>query len=909
MKKPISRIIIVCVLMLAMMGALIYRLGVLTIEEGETWASKAESRSTQTIDIKGERGRILDRNGVVLAYSETCYNVEFLRDADNRTSYDSAVYTESIIKAIEIIEKSGGETIDTSYIVMDENGEIAYDWRISGVESSEAIERVRRIRYKNFCQGMYLTINDPAYEEYPNDTTKWNMDLWPTAEYAYNYLRKTWYIPEEYTFEQAIKVISIRQEINLNNYRAYEPITIAYNVSQEVVSEIVERSSELVGVQIAQSTTRVYPRGETAAHIVGYLSRSADTVSASKLVAMGYTREQLEPYYLKNDDGTYQLGDDGDYRVKMTDMGYSNDDYIGVSGVEYTMEAYLTGATEEHQGKREVEINKNLSITRELSYVEATDGNDVMLTIDIELQTVCENALSTLIEKIREQEQELIDEDALKDEDEQKYQGKDIDLASTGAIVVMDPRNGEVLASASYPSYDPNWFTQGLTSEQSEYLFGEEANDTTPLRNKAVSARYAPGSIFKPLTAVAGVSEGVVEIDEIVNDHGDSGYYYFYSVDEDGKTVVQKQGAPRCWSYRDHSAHANINLTQALTYSCNYYFCELANRMGIDTLNEWIGKFGLDEKTNIELTGETSGVGGGQKVLFDNELTDSEGELSISGQKTSLPVLIYNRIRERLREYVTRRSMEIDEQAIKSCALKLMMLQDGNGLDGKGPDIRRIMSDELGIPEGYSITQNWTSEIVTLLNEIQWKPTQTIRAGFGQGTTLVTPIAVARYISAIANEGTVYDANIVDRIVDKSGNVIEDINADVYGTIGEDNEEWDALWTAVKQGLTGVVSAEDHGTAADKFSEEFIEKYLDRIAGKTGSAQIGMNSIDIENTSWFVSYTPREGEAELVIVICIPSGYAGAWSVSAAEEIYTYYFNKQDSAAAETLVDIGGVAP
>lgn len=86
-------------------------------------------------------------------------------------------------------------------------------------------------------------------------------------------------------------------------------------------------------------------------------------------------------------------------------------------------------------------------------------------------------------------------------------------------------------------------------------------------------------------------------------------------------------------------------------------------------------------------------------------------------------------------------------------------------------------------------------------------------------------------------------------------------------------------------------------------------KYLDRIAGKTGSAQVGTTSIDIENTSWFVSYTPREGEAELVIVICVPSGYAGVWSVSAAEEIYTYYFNKQDSAAPETLVDIGGIAP
>ncbi len=118
----------------------------------------------------------------------------------------------------------------------------------------------------------------------------------------------------------------------------------------------------------------------------------------------------MNRYYLKNDDGTYSMGDDGDYQIKMTDMGYAYSDYIGVSGLEYTMEAYLTGATNEHQGKREVEINKNLSITRELSYAEATNGNDVMSAIDIELQPVCENALGSLITKMREQEQQMIEE-------------------------------------------------------------------------------------------------------------------------------------------------------------------------------------------------------------------------------------------------------------------------------------------------------------------------------------------------------------------------------------------------------------------------------------------------------------------------------------------------------------------
>ncbi len=903
MKKPAARFLIVTVFTLGLMASLIYSLGTLTIAQGSAWAERAEQRSLQTIAVKGERGRILDRNGVVLAYDETCYNVQFLRDADNRTNYDSAVYTESLIKVIDIIEAKGGATIDTSYIVQDEQGNITFDWRVT---TSAAI----RARYRNFCEAMGLTIRDENYiaDTKHENPESWDLSKWPTAQYAYNYLRRSWYIPEEYTFEQAKKILSIRQEVNLNNYRAYEPITIAYDVKEEVVSEIMERSAELVGVQVAQSTTRIYPRGTLAAHILGYLQRTAGIVNVSSLIAMGYTQEQLEPFYQKNSDGTYVFSENGEHLVDMRALGYSYDDYVGVSGVESTMEAYLTGATSAHQGEREVEINKNGSIIREISSSPASDGNDVMITMDAEFQAVAEKALETLILHAAAEEQALIEQDQEKPEGERKYEGKQIETASTGAIIVMDPQTGEIYAMASYPTFDPNWFITGLSTEQVEYLGLNEGSTitTAPLRNKAISARYAPGSIFKMVTGIAGVSEGVIGIEETVNDRGDDGFYYI--VNDDG--TVTTTNAPRCWKHSNHSEHSNISVSEALAVSCNFYFCEVANRLGIDRLNEWAGKFGLTASTNVELTGEAAGICGGQDVLFDNELLDSAGELSISGQKTSLPVLIYRRLCERLSEYVNLRGMEIDDDAVSRCALRLMKLQDGLGLDGKGPDIRRIISEELGIPEGYTSAQPWTSEIVTLLNEIQWKPTQTIRTGYGQGTTLVTPAAVARYASAIANEGYVYDANIVDRIIGADGSLVKDINAALAYRIGDDSAQWQALWAAVKQGMQGVVSLEDHGTAAKSFSESFISAgYLDRIAGKTGSAQIGLASIDIENTSWFISYTPREGEAELAVVICMPNGYAGAWSVSAAEEIYTYYFNKIDSAATETLVDIDGNVP
>ena len=389
---PNSRFICMAIIMLAMMGALIYKLGVLTLTQGEEFSGEAAERAQSSMVTKGKRGRILDRNGVVLAYSEACYNVEFLRDPDKRSSNDSALYTESLIKAIQIIEEGGGSTINSSYIRQNEKGELYFDF---GVQSESAF----KARYKNYCNAMGFSIND----DLSKPQAQWDLSKWPTAEFCYNYLRKSWCIPPEMSFEDAVKIISVRQEVNLNNYRAYEPITIAEDVSMEIVAKLSLHSEELPGIQTAQSTTRVYPYGETAAHIVGYLSANANTaVKASYLQSLGYTEADYADAVAYEGDGVTPQTDPetGETLYNMLKMGYSYTDKIGVSGIEATMEAYLNGATTAHQGVTVVEVNKNGSIIREISKTAPTDGNDVMLTLDIEMQKTTEQALADIIESL-----------------------------------------------------------------------------------------------------------------------------------------------------------------------------------------------------------------------------------------------------------------------------------------------------------------------------------------------------------------------------------------------------------------------------------------------------------------------------------------------------------------------------
>ena len=822
------RSLIIVAALLGMTAFLVYGLHLLTIQKNEAYEAAVSKTSEVTTYQSGVRGTITDRNGVVLAYDETTYNVIFYRDPNNRSAADSSRYTEALIKAIDVIEEGGGEIIDTFYINMLSDGTYEYDF---GVTSSVTISA----RKKRFVEACNFT----------------NPDI--DAESAYLILRESWRIPDDMPYKEARKVMSIRQEAVLNSYRAFEGVTIAYDVSLSVVAEIDMMADELVGITTEKSSVRVYPEGDLLCHVIGYLGKQVTT----DMSEAGYSY----------DDYAQFLGDKE--TLNMLELGYSYSDYVGVAGVEKTMEAYLTPNIWSRLGSTLIEKSNNGAIVDVLSVTAPSDGLNVALTIDIELQKVVEQAL---IDNI----------DATKDKQEKRIQNRlsyylskrksvdDIATAETGAIVVMEVDTGNVLAMASYPNYDLNLFSSGLSTDEYELLFGADSNQ--PTLNRAIASRNAPGSVFKMATGFAGLMEGKITTTETISDH--SPYYYFV---EDPTTKVE-QNAPSCW-VSNTSRHANLTLSRAITVSCNYYFFTVADRVGIERLNYWAGRLGLKDTTGVQLPGELSVLVGGQSARYNYTLPLSE-------QQSSMPRLIYNSIYAHLKEILTQAGMEADAKQLESCAIKLLQLQTGEQRE-LGAEIRQVLQEELNIPSGISLLHtNWVVPISTWLEELRWKPTYTIQTGIGQGVVLLTPISLARYICTLANRGYVYQANIIDSVSFSDGTIYKE-----YEPVLEDRiEAPDEYWQAILEGMQGVVSPEDGGTASSVFSAEFTEKYLDLLIGKTGTAQTSAagESIDIENNSWFVIAAPRE-DPKIVVAVYIPNGYSGSSGHVAIEAIMTYW--------------------
>lgn len=334
----------------------------------------------------------------------------------------------------------------------------------------------------------------------------------------------------------------LQKKIDKSNISYLERIILKQNIDYGTMIYFKENSDKFPGVEIVDVFLREYEYGSLAAHILGY---------------------------------TGEIDED---RLKMSkySMGYEGGDQIGLTGIEDTYENVLKGS----KGKITYEVDpqgKPKDIVEKTQYIP---GNDLYLTIDIDLQKAVEEIFANSIDQLRKQK-------VTGTEDNYKVPG--------GAVVVLDPANNEVLSMVSFPSYDPSVFTGGISAVNWAYL-NDPKNDF-PLNNRAIMG-YPPGSVFKLITAYAALSEGIVNSSRYITCNG-------------VWTGLGGDFPKWCWAKGGHGA---LNIFGAIQNSCDIFFYELGyelflkNKNADELLQKYAKIFGFGKKTGIDLPNEDPGV-------------------------------------------------------------------------------------------------------------------------------------------------------------------------------------------------------------------------------------------------------------------------------------------------------------
>lgn len=377
----------------------------------------------------------------------------------------------------------------------------------------------------------------------------------PTAVELMSYMRTRYDIDNRYSAEQMRIIAGVRYSINVRYAINTADYVFVQDASMELISTIME--NKLTGIEVSRAFIRDYST-EYAAHLLGYVGLM--------------NQEEYEQYSLKK---------------------YATDSYVGKDGIEYAFEDYLHGA----DGEVEETRNASGTVLSTVYTEEPVPGDHIYLTIDSVLQEQTERILANGIAALRRTRETEIAEATARGE----YNPEMKDDITGGAICVVDVKTGEPLAIASYPTYDVS-----TVIEKFSELLEEENN---PLFNRALLGAYAPGSSFKPCTAIASLSEGIINTEDQVKCQG-----VFTKYAAEGY-------APECWIWQQKLTHPLENVSTALRDSCNYFFYTCGNELGVDALGEYAHAFGLGVPTGIELV-ETSGNMSNRKNHMDYQGTD-----------------------------------------------------------------------------------------------------------------------------------------------------------------------------------------------------------------------------------------------------------------------------------------------
>ncbi len=758
---------------------LLFRLATLTIVEGAEYAEISENVRIKELPVTAWRGEITDRNGVLLAGNIPSFTVKLIISEMPKENLEKTA-----VDLMKILDQKGEEHI-VFPIGLGENGkfEFSYDLDIEEwLESNQLYEakdaqtafdmlRMREeidqalsvyeaqklLAHKGITPPISVkSMKFLAQMKKEEFLKSYGLDNDSGAENAYDAIREYYKIGSEYNTSESLDVLAVRNAIKNQGYRKYQPITLADDISEETAILIEEKGMHLPGIDVQIEPIRYYPEGKLAAHALGYLGKISTT-------------SEIERY--------------------ISGLGYSPNAFIGKTGIEKSYETELKG----EDGLKKVEVDVYGQLISEISEEKPVPGENIALTIDSELQKTAEDALEKVLQRIQAKE---VYESPWGDYAFNEQSPN----ADSGSAVAVDVNTGEILAMANFPSYDPNLFTTGIN--QNDWNSLQPVNSRNPLAarpmyNIASLTAVQPGSTFKMITGLAALEQGL--------DPNKSIY-------SNGRIELSDRDFG-CWIWNDYRAkHGLTNLIKAIEVSCNYYFYSISTgydyyrdaamdfEMGVETMLEYAKKFGLGENTGIEIEEAAYGI--------------PDPEKEVANKKYYLKL----KIKSIAEDYFIQSIYE-NEEKLNEAVDEIAEWADEN--PSRGEIIRRLSN--MGVRE-ENVENTSISKVEDLadlikysyFNQIAWDVGDTFNLAIGQGGHTYTTIQMARYISAVANGGTLYDLAL-DRENSGNGQAIDlkDIGNLSY----------------IREGMLEVTQGNE-GTARTLFADFPV-----KVGAKTGTAQ------------------------------------------------------------------------
>lgn len=588
-------VVVLMALLLTGLGSVLYDL---QINNGETYRRQSQYKIAETETVEAGRGQILDRNGRVLVSDKAVYQVKLNTSLMGKAPERN----QAILSLLQVARATGTEwedtlpisrqapftfTTDNPYYALTDNEDgtqsrtltrlgklcVKMKWVQDPTKDPEPVSDEETAPQKqgffDKLKSIFSGGNSASDQSAPQEDT-----ALPTAEQLLGRLCLYFDLAEQPEDSQSANQTTALSQLVLGGLGQdhvrdaagvlYEQLLrtkgvnqTAYRFAADVNIDFISRVKELSlpGVVIEATTTRQY-HTTYAAHLLGRVA--------------AIDPDEWTSYYK-----TADIDGDGEPDYQMNDT-------VGKEGAERAFENYLRGSS----GVRALERNTSGKVVSETWLTDPKPGNNVVLTIDLDLQGTVEDVLANSIPKLSSKEVE------------------------GAACVILDVNNGDVLASASYPTFSLATYGQDIAQNSS--------NPLKPLTNRALTGTYPPGSTFKMVTAIAGLEEGIITPSTKILDKGAYTYY--------------PGTPPKCWIYRQHgTTHGLVNVSEAIKVSCNYFFYDVGRRLGIDRLVDYATRFGLGQKTGIEL-GEKPGV------MASREYTESRGQKWYDGNTLSVAI-------------------------------------------------------------------------------------------------------------------------------------------------------------------------------------------------------------------------------------------------------------------------------